>query len=170
MINAIILAAGKGTRMKTDLPKCAFPILEKPMIKYIMDALDKTKVDKKIVVVGYKKEVFYELLNDVYFAEQVNQLGTADAVKAALNYIDDDGISLIIPGDTPLINYEKINSSFTNKLNEINDIKYKFHAQLVRKDSLTTILFSEEDNTKGSLNKDFRNNSIKLEKSEEKEK
>ena len=59
MINAIILAAGKGTRMKTDLPKCAFPILEKPMINYIIDALNKTKVDKKIVVVGYKKEVFY---------------------------------------------------------------------------------------------------------------
>ena len=110
MINAIILAAGKGTRMKTDLPKCAFPILEKPMINYIMDALDKTKVDKRIVVVGHKKEVFYELLNDVIFAEQVNQLGTADAVKAALDYIDDEGITLIIPGDTPLINYEKINS------------------------------------------------------------
>ena len=122
MINAIILAAGKGTRMKTDLPKCAFPILEKPMIKYIMDALDKTKVDKKIVVVGYKKEVFYELLNDVYFAEQVNQLGTADAVKAALNYIDDDGISLIIPGDTPLINYEKINSLIELELSMNKDI------------------------------------------------
>jgi len=121
MINAIILAAGKGTRMKTDLPKCAFPILEKPMIKYITDALDKTMVEKRIVVVGYKKEVFYELLNDCIFAEQKEQLGTADAVKAALNYLD-DGITLIIPGDTPLINYEKINSLIETELMLNKDI------------------------------------------------
>lgn len=121
MINAIILAAGKGTRMKTDLPKCAFPILEKPMIKYIMDALDKTKVDKKIVVVGYKKEVFYELLDNCCFAVQENQLGTADAVKSAIPYLD-DGITLIIPGDTPLINYEKINSLIETELALKKDI------------------------------------------------
>ena len=122
MINAIILAAGKGTRMKTDLPKCAFPILEKPMINYIMDALNKTKVEKKIVVVGHKKEVFYELLSDVVFAEQKQQLGTADAVKAALDYLDDDGISLIVPGDTPLIDYEKINSLIEVELTLNKDI------------------------------------------------
>lgn len=122
MINAIVLAAGKGTRMKTDLPKCAFPILEKPMINYIMDALDKTKVEKRIVVVGYKKEVFYDLLkNSCVFATQENQLGTADAVKAALNYLD-DGITLIIPGDTPLINYEKINSLIETELALKKDI------------------------------------------------
>ncbi|MCR5308444.1 MAG: bifunctional UDP-N-acetylglucosamine diphosphorylase/glucosamine-1-phosphate N-acetyltransferase GlmU [bacterium] len=122
MINAIVLAAGKGTRMKTDLPKCAFPILEKPMINYIMDALDKTKVEKRIVVVGYKKEVFYDLLkNNCVFATQENQLGTADAVKAALNYLD-DGITLIIPGDTPLINYEKINSLIETELALKKDI------------------------------------------------
>ena len=121
MINAIILAAGKGTRMKTDLPKCAFPILEKPMIQYIMDALDKTKVDKKIVVVGYKKEVFYELLDNCCFAVQENQLGTADAVKSAIPYLD-DGITLIIPGDTPLINYEKINSLIETELDLKKDI------------------------------------------------
>ena len=121
MINAIILAAGKGTRMKSEKPKCAFPILEKPMINYIIDALDKTMVEKKIVVVGYKKEVFYELLNDVTFAEQKNQLGTADAVKAALDYLD-DGITLIIPGDTPLINCEKINSLIELQLSLKKDI------------------------------------------------
>ena len=121
MINAIILAAGRGTRMKSDIPKCAFPILEKPMIQYIMDALDKTKVDKKIVVVGYKKEVFFELLKNVCFAEQKNQLGTADAVKAAIPYLD-DGITLIIPGDTPLINYERLNSLIEVELTLNKDI------------------------------------------------
>lgn len=121
MINAIILAAGKGTRMKTEIPKCAFPILEKPMISYIMDALDKTKVDKKIVVVGYKKEVFYDLVKDAIFAEQKEQLGTADAVKSAIDYLD-DGYTLIIPGDTPLIDYEKINSLIETELTLKKDI------------------------------------------------
>ena len=121
MINAIILAAGKGTRMKTELPKCAFPIFEKPMINYIMEALDKTLVEKRIVVVGYKKEVFYDILKDVTFAEQKEQLGTADAVKSALDYLD-DGITLIIPGDTPLINYEKINSLIELELSLKKDI------------------------------------------------
>lgn len=152
MINAIILAAGKGTRMKTELPKCAFPILEKPMINYILDALDKTKVDKKIVVVGYKKEVFYDLLKDVNFAEQVNQLGTADAVKSAINLLD-DGITLILPGDTPLINYEKINSLIDLELTLNKDIcllttfldNPTGYGRILRKDGKITGIVEEKD-------------------------
>ena len=61
---AIILAAGKGTRMKTDIPKCAYPLVKKPMISYLLDSLDKVSVDEKICVVGYKKEAFEELIGD----------------------------------------------------------------------------------------------------------
>ena len=49
---AIILAAGKGTRMKTELPKCAFPILKKPMIEYIMENVEDSVIDEAINLVN----------------------------------------------------------------------------------------------------------------------
>lgn len=118
MINAIILAAGKGTRMKTELPKCIFPILKKPMISYILQTLDKSVVEKRVIVIGHKKEMFTELYSNETFAVQENQLGTADAVKSAIDFLD-DGISIILPGDTPLISKELVDGiiSFQQKNN-----------------------------------------------------
>ena len=58
---AIVLAAGKGTRMKTELPKCAFPILKKPMIEYIVENIEKSVIDETVVVIGYQKEIFEEI-------------------------------------------------------------------------------------------------------------
>ncbi|MCR5461890.1 MAG: bifunctional UDP-N-acetylglucosamine diphosphorylase/glucosamine-1-phosphate N-acetyltransferase GlmU [bacterium] len=121
MINAIILAAGMGSRMKTDLPKCAFPILKKPMIKYILDALDKTIVENRVIVVGYKKEVLYGMLKDEKFAVQEKQLGTADAVKTAIPYLN-DGVTIILPGDTPLIDSRFIDNIIKSHIEGENDV------------------------------------------------
>ena len=121
MINAIILAAGLGSRMHTDLPKCAFPILKKPMINYILDALDHSNVDNRVIVVGYKKEVFYEMLPNETFAVQEKQLGTADAVKCAINKLK-DGITLILPGDTPLIATKLIDDIIESHVKSGKDI------------------------------------------------
>ena len=107
MNNAIILAAGKGTRMKTELPKCAFPLLKKPMVTYIIEALELINIDQIICVVGHKKEVLQDILKDrVKYAIQEEQLGTGHAVKCALDFIDDNGYTIILPGDTPLIDKE----------------------------------------------------------------
>ena len=107
MNNAIILAAGKGTRMKTELPKCAFPLLKKPMVTYIIEALESINIDQIICVVGHKKEVLQDILKDrVKYAIQEEQLGTGHAVKCALDFIDDNGYTIILPGDTPLIDKE----------------------------------------------------------------
>lgn len=103
---ALVLAAGKGTRLKSDIPKCAYPILKKPIIEYTIEKFEETKLFKEIVcVVGYKKETFYELLgNRVLFAEQKEQKGTADAVLSAKSVLSKkEGATLIIPGDVPLI-------------------------------------------------------------------
>ena len=85
----IILAAGRGTRMKTCLPKCAYPLLKKPMIAYIVENLKNTKLlDDIIVVVGHKKEVMKDILNDtVSYAYQEEQLGTGHAVLMAKDLI-----------------------------------------------------------------------------------
>ncbi|MGE4572495.1 MAG: bifunctional UDP-N-acetylglucosamine diphosphorylase/glucosamine-1-phosphate N-acetyltransferase GlmU [Candidatus Izemoplasmatales bacterium] len=102
---AIILAAGKGTRMKTDLPKCAYPLLKKPMIVYIIENLTKSQsVDEIITVVGHKKEVIKNILNSrVSYADQDQQLGTGHAVLMAKDLVKEEGYSIILPGDMPLI-------------------------------------------------------------------
>ena len=91
--------------------------------------------------------------------------------KYDLNKIIEKSQKINIDIEFYLKNYEKTNNDFIQKLNKINDIKYEFFTQSVRKATYATILFSEEDNTKRSLNNNitFKNNNIKIENSEEKE-
>lgn len=119
---AIIMAAGLGTRMKSDLPKCAYPLLKKPMIEYIVDELEKSTVDEIVTVVGHKKEVIEELLgNRVKYAFQEKQLGTANAVSCALSFLE-KGQTIILPGDTPLIDLDIINKLINTHKEEKNDL------------------------------------------------
>ncbi len=104
---ALILAAGKGTRMRTEMPKCAFPILKKPMISYIIENIERSSIDEICVVVGHKKDVIEEILGDrVSYAVQSEQLGTGHAVlSAASKLADKKGTTFILPGDMPLMEY-----------------------------------------------------------------
>ena len=104
---ALILAAGKGTRMRTEMPKCAFPILGKPMIEYIVENLEKTDIDDIIAIVGHKKEVIQDILKDrVQYAIQEQILGTGHAVLSAAPLLDGkEGTTFILPGDMPLMEY-----------------------------------------------------------------
>ncbi len=111
-IHAIILAAGKGTRMKTDIPKCAYPFLGESMIKRIVNTCKSCGIKDITVVVGYKKEVLMDILGDtVSYAYQEEQLGTAHAcLMAKENFKNKKGNCLIFPGDMPLIDKEIIES------------------------------------------------------------
>ncbi|MDD4355438.1 MAG: NTP transferase domain-containing protein, partial [Candidatus Izemoplasmatales bacterium] len=112
---AIILAAGKGTRMKTELPKCAYPLLRKPMIAYIVENIHHTHIiDDIIVVVGHKAQVIKDILGDtVKYAFQEEQLGTGHAVMVAEPLVTDlDGASVILPGDMPLVDTATIEKAF----------------------------------------------------------
>ncbi len=126
MINkyAIVLAAGKGTRMKTQLPKCAFPILKKPMINYIVENIKKSVIDEIVCVVGYKKDYIKELLGgNVKYAIQNEQLGTGHAVLMAEDLIgDQDGTTIILLGDMPLIDYKVINKVMSYHCDKKNDL------------------------------------------------
>ena len=80
---AIILAAGKGKRMASDLPKVLVPVCGRPMIRYVIDAVRAAGVERMVVVVGYRADlVRQELAGEpgVEFAEQTEQLGTGHAV------------------------------------------------------------------------------------------
>lgn len=104
---ALVLAAGKGTRMRTELPKCAFPILGKPMIEYIVENLERSQIDEIVTIVGHKKEVLMDILGErVSYAVQTEQLGTGHAALSAAPILGDkEGITFILPGDMPLMEY-----------------------------------------------------------------
>ncbi len=107
----VVLAAGKGTRMKTELPKCAYPILKKPMIEYIVEKLERTLIDENVVVVGHQKEVLKDILGSrVKYAEQNEQLGTGHAVLSAASILEGkEGTTFILPGDMPLMSIDLTN-------------------------------------------------------------
>ncbi|CDR30501.1 Bifunctional protein GlmU [Acholeplasma oculi] len=117
---ALVLAAGKGTRMKTETPKVAFPILKKPMIEYIVENIEKSVVDDIYLVVGYQHEVVEGLIKDrAGYIYQHEQLGTGHAaLMAAPTFKDLEGSTFIMPGDVPLIYYKQIDKMF--KVHEEN--------------------------------------------------
>ena len=118
----IILAAGKGTRMQSNLPKVLHPINNKPMLLYVTDVAKTLNPDKIIVVIGYKKELIIKALSNenIIFVEQKNQNGTASAINECIPSIKKfKGNILILSGDVPLITSktlkEFINSHNQNK-------------------------------------------------------
>lgn len=104
MLKAVILAAGKGTRMKSDLPKVVHTVNGKPMVEYVIEAAKGAGALEVCLVVGYKSDVVKEnVTSSVEYAMQTEQLGTGHAVKCAKDFIGTEGETLILFGDTPLI-------------------------------------------------------------------
>jgi bifunctional UDP-N-acetylglucosamine pyrophosphorylase / glucosamine-1-phosphate N-acetyltransferase len=103
-VAAIVLAAGKGTRMKSDLHKVLHPIAGKPMIRHLLDSVDQFSPDKKVVIVGAQREQLEAALPDVTIAVQEPQLGTGHAVLFARDALAGfTGDVLILFGDAPLV-------------------------------------------------------------------
>ena len=104
-MKAVVLAAGEGKRLRPfteTLPKVMLPVANKPIIRHVVDSLEKTVIDEIIIVVGYKKEVIMEYFKDysktrISFVTQDKQLGTAHALFQAKNKIK--GSFIVIPGD-----------------------------------------------------------------------
>ena len=109
-LKAIILAAGKGTRLQTDgsdLPKVMRLAAGKPLLEHVLTALDFVKPENCIIVVGYKKESVMKRFTQYRFAEQKEQLGTGHAVMTAFDALADfNGSLLVCCGDMPLIKQE----------------------------------------------------------------
>jgi len=107
---AVILAAGKGTRMKSKLYKVLHPVLGKPMVEHVVDQLDKIGVSRQIVIVGHGAEAVQETLGSrVEYAVQEQQLGTGHAVQMAeAELAGKPGATLVVCGDTPLLTAETL--------------------------------------------------------------
>ncbi|WP_214743103.1 MULTISPECIES: bifunctional UDP-N-acetylglucosamine diphosphorylase/glucosamine-1-phosphate N-acetyltransferase GlmU [unclassified Exiguobacterium] len=107
---AVILAAGKGTRMKSKLYKVLHPVLGKPMVEHVVDQLDQIGVSRQIVIVGHGAEAVQDTLGTrVEYAVQEEQLGTGHAVQMAeAELAGKAGATLVVCGDTPLLTAETL--------------------------------------------------------------
>lgn len=108
-INVVILAAGAGKRMNSSLPKVLQPLSGKPMLHHVIDSAQKLNPSKLVVVYGHGGDQVRSSVeqnysdNEIIWALQAEQLGTGHALKCALPHLDNDGLTLVLYGDVPLI-------------------------------------------------------------------
>lgn len=109
---AVILAAGAGTRMKSEKPKVLHELFGKPMVSHVTSQAAEAGSENIIVVVGHGAERVQAALDDgtLKFALQAEQAGTGHAVMQAVDYIPDEGGVFVLCGDTPLITAETLKS------------------------------------------------------------
>lgn len=110
-LKVVVLAAGQGTRMKSQVPKVLHRVLDKTMVGYVIEASKEAGAQDICVVVGHQSAMVKNLIKDMYdgvsFAVQKEQLGTGHAVMQAGDFIKDGNI-LVLCGDTPLITADTI--------------------------------------------------------------
>lgn len=111
-LNVVILAAGKGTRMRSDLPKVLHPIAHKSMVQHVIDTAHSVGSDAIQLVYGYGADKLQESLGEqaLNWVLQAEQLGTGHAVAQANDNIHDDDTVLILYGDVPLIQASTLNA------------------------------------------------------------
>src|SRR5664279_1262014 len=109
---AVVLAAGKGTRMKSELPKVLIEICGRPMLDYVLDALEAVGFDQVVVVVGYRADDVKRAMSgrkNVSFALQAEQKGTGHAVMMCREtLVGHKGAVAVVTGDAPMIQAESV--------------------------------------------------------------
>jgi len=122
----VILAAGKGTRMRSDKAKVLHAICGRPMILHVVDTAIRVAGKEVVIVIGHQAEKVKEVVSreaDVLFALQKEQKGTGHAVKSALPVLPEYSTQVIIlSGDVPLIKAATVNELLDLHLNRQNDI------------------------------------------------
>jgi bifunctional UDP-N-acetylglucosamine pyrophosphorylase/glucosamine-1-phosphate N-acetyltransferase/UDP-N-acetylglucosamine pyrophosphorylase len=105
---AVVLAAGKGTRMKSELPKVLVPVAGRPMIEYVLDTLAAAGIDDVLLVIGYRADLVRIALANregLTFVEQTQQLGTGHAVMVCRDELGrwPDAAVFVLAGDSPMM-------------------------------------------------------------------
>ncbi|HVF65135.1 MAG TPA: bifunctional UDP-N-acetylglucosamine diphosphorylase/glucosamine-1-phosphate N-acetyltransferase GlmU [Casimicrobiaceae bacterium] len=109
-VNVVILAAGQGKRMHSSLPKVLHSLAGRPMVAHVIDAAATLKPRAMCLVVGHGSESVRETLAqaNLVYAKQDPPRGTGDAVRCALPKLPDDGVTLIVLGDVPLVSRDAL--------------------------------------------------------------
>ncbi len=155
-ITTIILAAGKGTRMRSELPKILHEIAKKPLLQHVYDMSRQLENNSITIVYGHGAEQVRQCLKDLdaNWIEQKQQLGTGHAVQQAKDQIADTDTVLILYGDVPLLKLSTVKSLIANVSNEslalltVRLSNPKGYGRIVRnQDGLVTKIVEEKDAT-----------------------
>lgn len=160
-INAVILAAGKGTRMKSDKSKVLHEIFGKTLLGYVLDAINNTQIiEKSYVIVGHQAEAVTEFVNSNYENAQTvlqsPQLGTGHAVSMVCPSLENfDGEVVILCGDTPLVSSETLKDFISHHRNLNSDITVMSaifenptnYGRIIRKGENLSAIVEEKDAT-----------------------
>ncbi len=154
--SVVVLAAGKGTRMKSSLPKVLHPVGGKPMVQHIVDTVNKLGATNIHVVYGHGREQLQSKLshNDLSWCLQDQQLGTGHAVQQAIPYIKDNEDVLILVGDAPLIKESTLKQLIAVKkdadlaLLTVNLIDPTGMGRIIRQGEQVTAIVEHKDATK----------------------
>lgn len=123
---AVILAGGEGKRMKSDKPKTLSLVLNKPMLRWVIDSVKEAGIEKICIVKGYKKECIDEYLaqsglSDISTVFQAERLGTGHAVMMAKDFLNENkGDVVILNGDAPFMDSDTIKQSLLKHKEEKN--------------------------------------------------
>ena len=108
---AVIMAAGKGTRMKSKLPKVMHLLAGKTLVEHVLDALNQVEIERPLVIVGHGREVVEaSICERAKIVVQTEQLGTGHAIMQALPYLEGVQTVLVLSGDQPLLKPETLNA------------------------------------------------------------
>ena len=151
-LSIVILAAGKGTRMRSDLPKVLQTLAHKPLLGYVIDASISFNPSALIVVYGYGGDQVQKTFpsQHIQWVEQKEQLGTGHAVQQAMPLIKDEGSTLILYGDVPLIDKTTIQRLIKKGQKNLAVLTYtkedpKGYGRIVRKDDRIQKIVEEKD-------------------------
>ena len=110
LVDAIVLAAGKGTRMKSDRPKVLHELAGRPLLAHVLDTARAAGIDRTVVVVGHQANRVREecAAADLEFVLQEPQLGTGHAVQVAAPLLRAGGWTVVLAGDVPLLRTETL--------------------------------------------------------------
>lgn len=151
-LNIVILAAGKGTRMHSNMPKVLHEVGGKKILAHVIDCAKSLNPAKIIVVYGFGGNVVREKFahENITWVNQADQLGTGHALQQAAAFLDKDSLTLILLGDVPLIDgqaCEKLISSASAKLAILSFIKSDptGYGRIVRNQSLVKAIVEHKD-------------------------
>ena len=102
--SAVVLAAGEGKRLKSDLPKVLHRVAGRSLLEHVLAALDDLTLARRVIVASRRRdEIAAAISGDLTFVVQDPPRGTGDAVRVALEALPEEGVVLVLPGDTPMI-------------------------------------------------------------------
>ena len=154
MLNIIILAGGKGTRMKSVKPKVLQTLAGKPLLRHVLDTCQDLNADSTILIYGYNGQMVQDEISDdgLIWAEQAEQLGTGHAVQMALPHLPKDGKSLILYGDVPLTQSDTLTKLIDSNTDGISMLTLSVDnpfglGRIVRQDNKVIAIVEQKDAT-----------------------